>query len=304
VDWPQVHQELKKKGVTHLLWEEYKAREAQGYGYSRYCELYQQWRGRADLTMRQVHVAGEKLFVDYCGQTVPVIDAKTGESREAQVFVAVWGASNYTYAEATWSQGLSDWIESHVRAFEFSGGLPEALVPDNLHSGVSKACRYEPELNPTYQDLATHYGVVVLPARVRKPRDKAKVEVGVQVVERWILARLRHQTFFSLGQLNQAIRELLPRLNERPFRKLPGSRRSLFESLEGPALRPLPAERFTYRSGRRRESMWTTTSRWRGTTTAFPISWWARFWRSESVPTVESTWSPVISALAQWTPGQ
>lgn len=247
VDWPQIHQELKKKGVTlHLLWEEYKAREAQGYGYSRYCELYQQWRGRADLTMRQVHVAGEKLFVDYCGQTVPVIDAKTGESREAQVFVAVWGASNYTYAEATWSQGLSDWIGSHVRAFEYSGGLPEAVVPDNLRSGVSKACRYEPELNPTYQDLATHYGVVVLPARVRKPRDKAKVEVGVQVVERWILARLRHQTFFSLGQLNQAIRALLPRLNERPFRKLPGSRRSLFESLERPALRPLPAERFTY----------------------------------------------------------
>lgn len=247
VDWSQVHQELKGKGVTlQLLWEEYKAREPRGYGYSRYCELYHQWRGQADRTMRQVHVAGEKLFVDYCGQTVAVIDAETGESREAQVFVAVWGASNYTYAEATWSQSLPDWIGSHVRAFEFSGGLPEAVVPDNLRSGVSKTCRYEPELNPTYQDLATHYGVAVLPARVRKPRDKAKVEVGVQVVERWILARLRHQRFFSLSQLNRAIGELLIRLNERPFRKLPGSRRSQFESLERPVLRPLPVERFTY----------------------------------------------------------
>lgn len=246
-DWAQVHQELKRKGVTlQLLWEESRERDPHGYGYSRYCELYQQWRGRVDRTMRQVHVAVEKLFVDYCGQTVPVIDAKTGESREAQVFVAVWGASNYTYAEATWSQGLSDWIGSHVRAFEFSGGLPEAVIPDNLRSGVSKACRYEPELNPTYHDLATHYGVAVLPARVRKPRDKAKVEVGVQVVERWVLARLRNQRFFSLSQLNQAIRDLLSRLNQRPFRKLPGSRGSQFESLERPVLRPLPSERFVY----------------------------------------------------------
>lgn len=252
VDWAQVHQELKRKGVTlQLLWEEYHALEPLGYRYSRYCELYQQWRKRADRPMRQVHRAGEKLFVDYCGQTVPVVDAETGEEREAQVFVAAWGASNYTYAEATWSQGLSDWIGSHVRAFEFFNGVPEAVIPDNLRSGVSKACRYEPELNPTYQDLATHYGVAVLPARVRKPRDKAKVEVGVQVVERWILARLRHQRFFSLGQLNQALRELLCGLNERPFRKLPGSRRSQFEGLERPLLRPLPAQRFVYAEWRK-----------------------------------------------------
>jgi transposase len=196
--------------------------------------------------MRQVHRAGEKLFVDYCGTTVPVLDALTGEPRAAQIFVAVWGASNYTYAEATWSQGLADWIGSHVRAFEFAGGLTEVVVPDNLKSGVSRPCRYEPELNPTYQELAMHYGVAVLPARVRRPRDKAKVEVGVQVVERWILARLRHRRFFSLSELNEAIGELLARLNERPFHKLPGSRRSLFESLERPALRALPAERFTY----------------------------------------------------------
>lgn len=247
VDWAAVHTELKRKGVTlQLLWQEYQETEPRGYRYSRYCELYAQWRGRSDLSMRQVHRAGEKLFVDYCGATVSVVDAGTGEVREAQVFVAVWGASNYTYAEATWSQALPDWIDSHVRAFEFGGGLTEMVIPDNLKSGVSRPCRYEPDINPTYQDLAMHYGVAVTPARVRRPRDKAKVEVGVQVVERWILARLRHRRFFSLAELNQAIRELLPRLNERPFHKLPGSRRSLFESLERPALRALPAQRFTY----------------------------------------------------------
>jgi transposase len=247
VDWAVVHTELKRKGVTlSLLWEEYREREPRGYRYSWYCELYGQWRGRADLSMRQVHRAGEKLFVDYCGKTVPVVDAGTGEAREAQVFVAVWGASNLTFAEATWSQGLSDWVGSHVRAFEFGGGLTEIVVPDNLKSAISRPCRYEPELNPTYHDLAVHYGVAVMPARVRKPRDKAKVEVGVQVVERWILARLRHRTFFSLAELNEAIGGLLSRLNERPFRKLPGSRRSVFESLERPALRPLPAQRYTY----------------------------------------------------------
>lgn len=247
VDWPEVHRQLKGKSVTlQLLWEEYRDREPQGYRYSRFCELYRQWRERTDLTMRQSHRAGEKLFVDYCGQTVPVTDERTGQRREAQIFVAVWGASNYSYAEATWSQSLPDWIGSHVRAFEFSGGVPEIVVPDNLRSGVQKPCRYEPELNPTYRDLAAHYGTAVMPARVRRPRDKSKVEVGVQVVERWILARLRHRTFFSLAALNEAISELLTRLNDRPFRKLPGSRRSLFESLDRPVMRPLPANRFAY----------------------------------------------------------
>lgn len=249
MDWPEVHQELKGKGVTlQLPWEEYHARHPDGFRYSRYCELYRRWRCRADLTMRQVHRAGERLFVDYCCQTVPVVEGRTGEERQAQVFVAVWGASSYTtYAEASWSQGLSDWIGAHVRAFEFSGGVPEeAVVIDNLRSGVSRACRYEPELNPTYHDLAMHYGVAVLRARVRKPRDRAKVEVGVQVVECWILARLRHRQFFSLAEVNQAIRELLSQLNDRPFRKLPRSRRSLFEQLDRPALRALPAERFLY----------------------------------------------------------
>ena len=246
-DWAKVQQELKRKGVTlYLLWEEYRAEHRDGYGYSRFCELHGEWAGKLDLVMRQEHQAGEKLFVDYAGQTLPVVDRQTGEVRETQVFVAVLGASSYTYAEATWTQGLPDWIGSHVRAFEFFGGVPEIVVPDNLKSGVSKVCLYEPDVNPTYQEAAAHYGTAVIPARVAKPRDKAKVEVGVQVVERWILARLRNRVFFSLVEANQAIRELLDRLNERPFRKLSGSRKSLFESLEKPALQPLPESRYEY----------------------------------------------------------
>ena len=202
-EWSEIYLELKRPGVTlQLLWDEYKAQHPEdGYQYSRFCQLYRQWRGRLDLSMRQVHKAGEKLFVDYCGQTVPVTDPSSGESYPAQIFVAVLGASNYTYAEATRSQQLSDWIGSHQRAFEFLGGVTELIVPDNLKSAVAKPCRYEPDLNPTYQDLATHYATAVIPARVRKPKDKAKVEVGVQVVERWILACLRHRRFFSLSPL-------------------------------------------------------------------------------------------------------
>jgi transposase len=196
--------------------------------------------------MRQDHRAGEKLFVDWAGQTVALVDRTSGEVHEAQVFVAVLGASNYTYAEATLGQGLADWIGAHTRALEFLGGAPEAVVPDNPKTGVTRACRYDPDLNPTDAEWAAHYQVAVLPARVRKPRDKAKVEVGVQVVERWILARLRHRTFFSLSELNAAIRALLEELNTRPFKKLPGSRREQFERLDYPALKPLPAERYRY----------------------------------------------------------
>jgi transposase len=196
--------------------------------------------------MRQHHRAGEKLFIDYGGQTVPIIDARTGEQSQAQIFVAVWGASNYMFAEATASQSLPDWIGSHLRAFEFFQGLPELLVPDNLRSGVSKAHRYEPDLNPTYQDMAQHYNVVVIPARVRRPKDKSKADLGVQIVQRWILAALRNHTFFSLSQLNTRIKELLIRLNDRPFRKLPGCRRSRFESLDRPALNPLPANAYVF----------------------------------------------------------
>ena len=196
--------------------------------------------------MRQTHTPGEKLFVDYAGQTVPIIDGMSGEIRQAQIFVAVLGASSYTYVEATWSQALPDWIGSHVRAFEFMGGIPELVVPDNLKSGIKHPSFYDPELNPTYADLAAHYGVAILPARVRKPRDKAKVECGVLVVERWILARLRNQRFFNLGEANRAIAELLNDLNRRAFKKLPGCRHSVFVELDQPALKPLPADRYQY----------------------------------------------------------
>ena len=246
-DWARAHQELKQKGVTlFLLWQEYRAAHPDGYQYSWFCERYRAWRGKLDVVMRQDHRAGEKLFVDYAGQTVGVTERATGEIREAQIFVAVLGASNYSYAEATWSQALPDWIGSHVRTFGFLGGVPELVVPDNLRSGVSKAHRYEPDVNPTYQDMASHYGVAILPARVRKPRDKAKVESGVLVVERWILAALRHRQFFSLTELNTAIGELLEKLNTRPFRKLSGCRREHFEQLDRPALKPLPAQRYVY----------------------------------------------------------
>ena len=220
-DWSEVHRELKRPGVTLLLlWQEYRRTHPHGYQYTWFCQQYRAWTGKLDLVMRQTHRAGEKLFVDYAGMRAQVIDPATGAVREANIFVAVLGASNYTYAEATWTQGLADWIGAHVRCFTYFGGVPEVVVPDNLRAGVSKAHRYEPDINPTYQDLATHYGVAIIPARVRRPRDKAKAEVGVQVVERWILAALRHRQCFSLAELNRAIGELLETLNHRPFRKL------------------------------------------------------------------------------------
>ena len=246
-EWAEVHTELKRKGVTlSLLWEEYLAEHPDGYQYSRFCDLYRQWRGALNISMRQVHKAGEKMFVDYAGQTLPITDRRTGDVHQAQIFLAVLGASSYTFAEATWGQSLADWTGSHTRAFRFFGGVPEIVVPDNLKSGVSAPCRYEPDINPTYNDLATHYGTAVIPARVRKPKDKAKVEVGVQVVERWILARLRNHTFFSLSEANAAIARLLEDLNNRPFKKLPGTRRELFENLDRPALRPLPAQPYEF----------------------------------------------------------
>jgi len=241
-DFSEIHKELQsRQGVTlNLLWQEYKEQHLNGYQYSWFCLQYRLWSARLDVVMRQEHRAGEKLFVDYAGQTMEVIDPESGAIRKAQLFVAVLGASSYPYAEATWSQQIEDWIGSHVRAFAFFGGVSEAVVPDNLKSGVSKACRYEPDINPTYHDLARHYQTVVLPARVRKPRDKAKAEAGVQLVQRWILARLRKHAFFSLADLNREIKRLLQRLNHHPFKKLPGSRQSCFEQLDRPALKPLP----------------------------------------------------------------
>jgi transposase len=248
-DFAAVHEQLQRhKHVTlQLLWEEYRQAAPDGYRYSRFCELYRRWRDRQDVVMRQQHRAGEKLFVDFAGDMVPVyVDDANGEPRQASIFVAVLGASSYTYAEATWSQGLEDWIAAHVRTFEFLGGLPEIVVPDNTRAAVNKSCRYDPDLNRTYQDLATHYGVAVIPARPAKPRDKAKVEAGVLLVERWILAALRHHRFHSLSELNEAIGELLVRLNDRPFRKREDSRRTLFESVDKAALRVLPAERYEF----------------------------------------------------------
>lgn len=248
-DWATIHMELRRKGVTrHLLWEEYCQRlPVRAYSYSQFCFRYQTWCQAQKRSMRQQHKAGEKCFIDYCGPTVPIINATTGECRQAQIFVAVMGASNYTFAEATRSQSLQDWLMSHARALGFFGGVPEMLVPDNLKSAVNKACRYDPELNPGYQKLAEHYQVAVLPARPRKPKDKAKAEVGVQVVERWILARLRKLVFFSLAELNHCIRALVDELNERPFKKLPGNRREAFERLDKPCLRALPVHTWRYR---------------------------------------------------------
>jgi transposase len=246
-DWVQVHQELRRKGVTlRLVWEEHKQGHPDGLQYTQFCVHYRRWRQTLDLPMRQSHKAGEKLFVDYCGQTVTVYDKEGGAARDAQVFVAVLGASNYTYAEACWTQTLPEWLMAHVHAFAFFGGVPALIVPDNLKSGVTLAHHYEPELNRSYADLAQHYGCAILPARVRKPKDKAKVEKGVQDVERRILAALRHHRFFSLQEINDAIAVLLLQYNAQPFQKLPGSRRSIFEALDKPALRPLPQEPYEY----------------------------------------------------------
>lgn len=240
-DWQEIHAELRKKGVTlALLWQEYKLTNPKGYQYSWFCENYTRWHGKTDWVMRQHHLAGEKLFVDFSGTTLPITDRHTGEITQAQIFVAVMGASNYTFVRALASQKVEDWILGHVKAFEFLGGCPEIVVPDNLKSGVTKACKYEPQIQSTYAEMAAHYGVAIVPARVRKPKDKAKAEGGVLLVLRWILARLRNETFFSLHEVNRAIEPLLVLLNERPFRKMEGSRRSLFLSIDQPALKPLP----------------------------------------------------------------
>ncbi|WP_244864200.1 IS21 family transposase, partial [Paraburkholderia aspalathi] len=246
-DWPAVHREIGRKGVTlDLLWQEYKAQHPDGCGYSWFCKAYQEWAQRLPVTMRQTHVPGQKLFVDYSGKKLGIINPDTGEIREAELFVAALGVSGFTFAELTWTQQLPDWIGSHVRAFAFYNGLVEILVPDNLKSGVHKSGFYDPDINPTYQEMARHYSVAVIPARSKKPRDKPKAELSVLLVQRWVLARLRNQRFFSLGEANRAIAALLSDLNNRPFKKLPGSRRSVFDEIDRPALRPLPEQPYQY----------------------------------------------------------
>lgn len=240
--------ELRKTGVTlRLLHLEYFERTPVGaYGYTQFCEQYRAWKATQRLTMRQVHRAGDKLFVDYSGKKACIVDPETGERIEVELFVAVLGASNYTYAEATRTQTVPDWVMSHVRALEYFGGAPAAIVPDQLKSGVTRPCRYEPGVQRTYDELGRHYGTVIFPARPLSPRDKAKVEVGVQIAQRWILARLRNQTFFSIEALNDRIAELLEDLNSRVMLRYKASRRDLFERLERAVLKPLPATRFSY----------------------------------------------------------
>ncbi len=252
-DWPEVHHELKRKGMTRqLLWEEYHAKYPnRSYCYAQYCVHYKKWLATQKRSMRQLHKAGEKCFIDYSGQTMPIINGRTGEIKQAQIFVAVLGASGYTFACASWSQRLPDWLDAHVKMFEFFGGAPELLVPDNLKSAVTKACRYDPDKNVSYQQLASHYQVAVLPARPYKPKDKSKAELAVQMVQRWILARLRHQQFFSLATLNQRISDLLIDFNQRPFKQQAGCRASLFKELDQPELKPLPLHPWQYRDVKR-----------------------------------------------------
>jgi transposase len=245
-DFAAVHEQLRQhKHLTlQLLWEEYRQANPDGYRYSRFCELYQRWRSKLDVVLRQDHKAGEKMFVDWAGATIPVHDRHTGEVWQAPLFVATLGASSYTWAEATRDQQMEAWLRCHVHALESFHGIPALVVPDNTKTGVTRAHRYDPDLNPTYYNFAQHCGFGIVPARPYKPRDKAKVENAVQVAERWIVAALRHRKFFSLGEVNEAIGELLHKLNHRPFRKKDGTRASVWEAIDKPALQPLPMEPF------------------------------------------------------------
>jgi len=248
-DWASVQKKLSEKHVTlRLAWQEYLDVHAGGYGYSWFCERYRAWQERIDVVMRQEHKAGEKLFVDWAGDKLPYIDAESGKERQACLFLAVLGASSYTYAEVFENERTESFLTAHVHAFEFFGGAPELIVPDNLKTGVTSPDRYEAEIAAPYGELAAHYGAAVLPARVRRPRDKAKVETGVLVAYRAIAAPLRNRSFYSLAELNAAIGVQLTALNKRPFQKLPGSRRSVFTEREAPLLRPLPAEPFSCRT--------------------------------------------------------
>jgi transposase len=247
IDFAPLEVELRRKGVTlALLWQEGLDKGDWQMSYGTFCRRYNQWRLRQQLSMRQVYKGGEKLFVDYCGLTVPVTHPQTGEVVQAQIFVGCLGASNYTYAEATPTQELPHWIGAHERALSFLGGVPECIVPDNLKSGVTDPCRYEPGVNRSYQEFAEHYGVAIIPARPKKPRDKSKVEKAVQEVERQILAPLRHQQFTSFTALNEAIGAGLKQLNNRVMQGYGVSRRELFEQVDQAALKQFPTQPFVF----------------------------------------------------------
>jgi transposase len=242
-----LHRELKRTHMTLMrLWEEYREANPDGYQYSQFCLRYRAWAGSLDVSLRQDYKAGEKLFVDYAGETIAIHDPATGETTPAYLFIATLGASNYTYIEAVTTRELPSWISSHIHAFDYFGAVPELIIPDNLKTGVTHPCRYEPDLNPTYQDMASHYGTTVIPARIKKPKDKAKVESAVLIVERWIIAALRNHTFFSLADLNRALKEKLEEFNAKPLQKLKVSRRHLFETIDRPAMKPLPERRYEY----------------------------------------------------------
>ena len=239
--------EMRKQSVTlQLLWEEYRSHTPDGYSYSQFCQLYGDWVGKQAISLRQEHRAGEKLFVDFAGDTIPIHDPRTGEISQGHVFVGVLGCSNYTYAEVTATEKLPDWIGAQVHALEDIKGVPLVVVPDNTKAAVRSPCWYDPDINLTYQEMAEHYGFTVIPARVRKPKDKAKVENGVLIAERWILARLRHHIFFSIAEANEAVSKLLIWMNAKPFKKLPGSRKSVLEEMERPVLKPLPERPYEF----------------------------------------------------------
>jgi transposase len=255
-DWAALNRELKRKHVTlQILWDEYIEAHPDGYRYSRFCDLYRGWEGRLPVTMRQTHLGGDKLFVDYAGDTVPVIvDRRTGETRAAHLFVAVMGGSSLSFAHASWTETLPDWIDAHVRAFAFFGGAARLLVPDNPKVAVIKACFYDPQVNRTYGEMAAHYDTAILPARPYKPRDKPKVEAAVRIVERWLLGRLRNRRFHSLAEVNVAIAQMLAALNDRRVMRHVGrTRRQLFEEIDAPRLKPLPAEPYALAEWRARK---------------------------------------------------
>ena len=251
-DWPTIRRELTRKGVTRqLLWREYKTQHPDGYQYTQFCRYYRAWAATLEPVLRQVYVAGERAFVDYAGPTLLVVDPTTGIERRVSIFVGALGASHLLYVEATETQTLPDWIGAQVRMLEYFGGAPELLIPDQASALVRRPCSYDPGLNPTYQEFAAHYGITILPARLAAPRDKAKIETGVLIMEREVLAPLRDEVFPSLAAVNAALATGRERVNDRPFQKLPGSRRSVFEAVERAALRPLPPTRYEFAEWRR-----------------------------------------------------
>ena len=246
-DFVWLHDQLKQPGVNlSLLWHEYRERHPDGYQYSAFCAHYRRWQAMHNLSMRQVHRAGDKTFSDFAGTKIPVVDPATGEVAYAHLFVTALGASGFGFGTAFWHEDTEAWCRGHIEAFEYFGGAPQLIVPDNPKATVIRASAYEPELNISFQQMAAHYGSAVLPARVRHPKDKPKAESTVRLYTTWVIARLRHRTFFSLRELNEAIHELIDLANDKPFKKQPGSRRELFERLDKPALKPLPRDRWEF----------------------------------------------------------